>query len=375
MALTSFLALTRALPQRSRGGRQGGGRSQQQQTTAFQQAAQIPQGISQAQDGSTILDDTVMVNDLPIRYKISAPADQFLAASGVPGAAAISANGTMGVNVLLHGDGGQSFFDFPNQNVQANTMGVALLAPDENLFWGGGSGLDRTDGVAHAQAVSDFITTEMPKIVAMDASAVVFTGVSGGSLLMSGFFIPAQMQNFPNSAVELNCGAMPPQVQFQNAATVMRQTRIHYQSTSGELASLQDAIPQAILAYEQLAGNAGLSAAQVSELQTVDNTPSGGHCEFDGQDFVSGVQTMLTSYSNVMQGGDGTVAGIGAPSNGVVTTGVVGNENLQFVAGRKREAKAESMLQMRWAQAEVVEEKEFQLLKCDRSSCGEEPRR
>jgi len=32
-------------------------------------------------------------------------------------------------------------------------MGVALLAPDANLFWDG-EGLDRTDGVAHAQAVS-----------------------------------------------------------------------------------------------------------------------------------------------------------------------------------------------------------------------------
>ncbi|KAF2848525.1 hypothetical protein T440DRAFT_167282 [Plenodomus tracheiphilus IPT5] len=379
IAFTSLLALTSALPQRNRGGRQGGGRqgggqTQQQQATAFQQAAQVPQGVSQAQDGSTILDDTVMVNNLPIRFKISAPADQFLTTSGVPGAAATSANGTMGANVLLHGDGGQSFFDFPNQNIQANTMGVVLLAPDENLFWGGGSGLDRTDGVAHAQAVSDFITTEMPKIVAMDASAVVFTGVSGGSLLMSGFFIPAQMQNFPNSAVELNCGAMPPQVQFADAATVMTQTKIHYQSTTGELALLQDAIPQAIVAYEQLAADAGLSAAQVNQLQTVDNSPNGGHCEFDGKDFVSGVQTMLTSYSNVMQGGDGTVAGLGAPSNGVVTTGVVGNENLQFVAGRKRNAASKSMLQMRWAQAEVVEDTDFQLLECDRASCGDEPR-
>lgn len=312
-------------------------------------------------------------SDLPIRFKISAPADQFLTTSGVPGAAATSANGTMGANVLLHGDGGQSFFDFPNQNVQANTMGVALLAPDDNLFWGGGSGLDRTDGVAHAQAVSDFITTEMPKIVAMDASAVVFTGVSGGSLLMSGFFIPAQMQNFPNSAVELNCGAMPPQVQFQDAATVMSQTRIHYQSTTGELTLLQDAIPQAITAYEQLAADAGLSTAQINNLQTVDNTPTGGHCEFDGQDFVSGVQTMLTSYSNVMQGGDGTVDGIGAPSNGLVTTGVVGNENLQFVGARKRAADAVSMLQIRWAQVEVVEEDAYQLLECDRFTCGNEP--
>ncbi|KAK7180513.1 hypothetical protein DPSP01_006105 [Paraphaeosphaeria sporulosa] len=370
-AFASLVALAACAPQR--GGRQ--------RATAQQQAAQIPQGISQATDGSMILDATVNINQLPIRFKIAAPADQFTAASGVPGAAAASgANGTMGVNVLLHGDGGQSFFDFPNQNLQANTMGVALLAPNANLFWGGGSGLDRTDGVAHAQAVSDFVTKAMPQLVAFDAANVKFTGVSGGSLLMSGFFIPAQMQNFANSAVELNCGAMPPQVNFANAAAVMSTLRIHYQSTQSELTLLQDAIPQAVVAYEQLAANAGLGAAQINALQTVDNTPAGGHCEFDGKDFVSGVQTMLTSFSNVVQGGDGVVAGLGAPSNGNVLTGVVGNEKLQFAAGRRKRG-VESMVVKRWAEAlvpkprrrrqdVVVEEEGVAMLACDRMRCN-----
>lgn len=261
------------------------------------------------------------------------------------------------MNVLLHGDGGQSFFDFPNQNIQANTMGVALLAPDPNLFWGGGSGLQRTDGVAHAQAVNDFVQVMMPQLVAFDANNVKFTGVSGGSLLMSGFFIPAQMQNFANSAVELNCGAMPPQVDFQNQAAVMSTLRIHYQSTQSELQLLQGSIPQAVTSYEQLAAQSGLSANQINALQTVDNTPQGGHCEFDGQDFVSGVQTMLTSYSNVVQGGNGVVQGLGAPSNGNVLTGVVGNENLQFVGGRKRSAEADEMVVKRWTE-NLAERKE-----------------
>lgn len=65
--------------------------------TAQQQAAKIPGGISQAADGSMILDATVSVNSLPIRFKIAAPAEQFTAASKVPGAAAAGgANGTMG---------------------------------------------------------------------------------------------------------------------------------------------------------------------------------------------------------------------------------------------------------------------------------------
>ncbi|KAJ4357112.1 hypothetical protein N0V95_002768 [Ascochyta clinopodiicola] len=362
LAALSLLALASAAPspQKNKGGGGGG-----QKQTAQQKAAKVPMGITQAQDGSMILDDMVMVNGLPIRFKIAAPADQFLPASGVPGAAATSGNGTMGANVLLHGDGGQSFFDMPNQNVQANTMGVALLAPDPNLFWGGGSGLQRTDGVAHAQAVNDWIQNEMPQRVAVNMSAMVFTGVSGGSLLMSGFFIPAQMQNYAPSAVELNCGGMPPQVAVQNAAAVAS-TRVHFQSTQSELQLLQGSIPQAVSAYEQLATDQGMTPAQINALQTVDNTPQGGHCAFDGQDFVSGVQTMLTSYSNVVQGGNGVVTGIGAPSTGQVTTGVVGNENLQFTGGRKRET--ESMVVARWAQDVVVEE-DVALLACDRTSC------
>jgi hypothetical protein len=61
IALSSVLAITSAFPQRNRNGngRNGGGRTQQ--ATAQQQAGQVPQGISTAQDGSTILDDTVMV--------------------------------------------------------------------------------------------------------------------------------------------------------------------------------------------------------------------------------------------------------------------------------------------------------------------------
>jgi hypothetical protein len=186
-------------------------------------------------------------------------------------------------------------------------------------------------------------------------------------LMMSGFFIPAQMQNYPNSAVELNCGALEPQVAFVDAATVMTQTRIHYQSTQGELQSLQGSIPQAVVAYEQLAAAQGLTADQINTLQTVDNTPVGGHCAFDGQDFVSGVQTMLTSYSNVVQGGDGLVAGIGAPSDGKVTTGVVGNENLQFAAVQQRGL--EDMVVKRWAQDIVEEDGDMTMLACDRISC------
>lgn len=262
---------------------------------------------------------------------MSGPADQFTTASGVDGATqAANASGSLGINVLLHGDGGQSFFDFPNQAVQNNLAGVAVLAPDPNLFWGGGSGLERTDGVAHAQAVNDLVQTVLPQMMAFNASNVFYTGVSGGSLMLSGFFVPAHMTNFQGNGVLLNCGGLAPQVDFVDAAAVVASTRIHFQSTQQELSILQQSIPQSVAAYEQAASDAGLSADQIGALQTVDNAPNGGHCEFDEKDFVTGVQLMADSFSDVMlAGGNGQVAG-----KNVLNT-VVGNEQLQFSAAAR----------------------------------------
>ncbi|KAF2197504.1 hypothetical protein GQ43DRAFT_466362 [Delitschia confertaspora ATCC 74209] len=329
LPILSLLNLATALPQRNQGSsnRNGGNRNgATQRATAQQQAAQIPQGVSTAVDGSTILDDTVTVNGLPLRFRISAPSSQFLSDSGVPGASADSSNGTFGINILLHGDGGQSFFDFPNQAVSSNLLGIALLAPDPNLFWGGGSGLQRTDGVAHSQAVADFINDALPKLVSFDRRKVFFTGVSGGSLMLSGFFIPSQMSQFENAGVMLNCGGLVPQVDFVDEETVLRGTRIHWQSTQSELVSLQRSIPQAVAAYEKSAAQVGLGLDEINGLQTVDNSPAGGHCEFDGQGFSSGIQVMADAFADVMLGGgSGEVVGIGN-----VLNGVVGNERLRF---------------------------------------------
>jgi hypothetical protein len=155
-------------------------------------------------------------------------------------------------------------------------MGVVVLAPNANRFWGGGSGLDRTDGVAHAAAVNSLIQNQLAQDVAFDPTQVFFTGVSGGSLLLSGFFIPAFMASY-QSGVLLNCGGLVPQVDVVDGAAMIANTKIHFQSTQSDLAELQPAIPAAIKAYEQLATDAGLSATQIGALQTVDNTPDGGH--------------------------------------------------------------------------------------------------
>ncbi|KAK2032949.1 hypothetical protein LX32DRAFT_649668 [Colletotrichum zoysiae] len=322
----SLLSVVQGAPQNRNG--KGNGRANRQ--TAQQQTAQVLQGISQATDGSMILDMTANVNGLDLRFKISGPADQFTAASGVPGAAAqAGTQGPLGINVLLHGDGGQSFFDMPNQGVQQNLAGVAILAPDPNLFWGGGQGLQRTDGVAHSQAVNDLIQKTLPQVMAFNQSNVFFTGVSGGSLMLSGFFMPAHIQNFAGNGVMLNCGGLPPQVDVVDAQAVAG-TRIHFQSTLQELSSLQKAIPASIKAYEKIATGAGLSADQVNAKQTVNNAPNGGHCAFDEKGFVSGIQLIANNYATIMQGGNGEVQGIGN-----VLTGVTGNENLQFTGSSR----------------------------------------
>ncbi|KAM7222578.1 hypothetical protein V8F06_002072 [Rhypophila decipiens] len=310
-------------------GNRGGGNTNRNGNEAQQGAR-----LSQATDGSTILDATANLNGVPLRFKISAPASQFTANANVPGGNQDpGSQGQLGINVLLHGDGGQSFFDFPNQAVQGNLMGVVLLAPSENLLWGQRtgppSGLSRVDGAADAQLVNDFIQTVLPQVVAFDQSNVFFTGVSGGSLLLSGFFMPAHLANFPNTGVLLMCGALEPQVDVVNASGFITNSKIHFQSTKGELESLQGAIPASIIAYELLAVDAGLGANQIGQLQTVDNTPNGGHCEFDGAGFVSGIQLISDNFANIMQqGGDGVVQGI---ETATVLNSVVGNENLQFV--------------------------------------------
>lgn len=79
------------------------------------------------------------------------------------------------------------------------------------------------------------------------------------------------------TGVLLNCGALPPQVPFQDAAATISATTIHFQSTQRELALVQQNLPPAITAYEDLATQAGLSAAQINALQTVNNSPDGGH--------------------------------------------------------------------------------------------------
>ncbi|SZF01874.1 unnamed protein product [Blumeria hordei] len=323
-SLVFLICIANPICARPKGGQDSNGGKGQ--TTS--NAASTGASLGQATDGSVILDKTVQINGLPIRYRISAPADQFTAASGVPGAKADAGQaGGNGLNVLLHGDGGTSFFDFPNQAVQDGLMGVVVLAPNNKRFWGGGSGLQRTDGVEHAAAVNSLIQKQLAQDVAFDPSRVFFTGVSGGSLLLSGFFVPTFGASYKTGVV-LNCGALTPQVNVVDSSTLVSKMKIHFQSTQDELASLQGELPRAVAAYESLATDAGLSADQIGALQTVDNSPNGGgHCGFDGKDFVSGVQLISSNYANIISDNpSGKVPGIKQS----VLKSVVGNEKISF---------------------------------------------
>ncbi|KAJ7057817.1 hypothetical protein C8F01DRAFT_1256433 [Mycena amicta] len=271
--------------------------------------------VSKAKDGSTIIDDTVQINNAPI----SAPASELVNGGNNNG------NGKLGINVLFHGDGGQSFIDFPNQGVNAGLMGVALLAPDSNLRWGGedpkdNTGLVRPDGPAHSAAVNQFLTKTLPTIVNFDKSKIFLEGVSGGSLLLSGFMIPTFGASLAVPGAVLGCGGLEPQVKVQGDISKLR---LHFQSTTDDLASLKQSIPLSIKAYEKLIpGNAG----NVS-LVTADASPQGGHCEFDEKAFVSGIQLMTDNYDRILSGAS------------KVAHSVLGNENI-YDAGQIKAAAA-----------------------------------
>ncbi|KAJ7596291.1 hypothetical protein C8J56DRAFT_917030 [Mycena floridula] len=283
-------------------------RKTRKQTKTGSSSANALPATSTATDGSTIIEDQVVINGLNMRFKVSAPATELVASAG-------QAAGTLGINVLFHGDGGQSFVDFPNQGVNNNLMGVALLAPDADFKWGGSdpqdaTGLVRPDGAAHSAAVNQLLTQVLPTMVNFDPSQIFLEGVSGGSLLLSGFMIPQFAASLAVPGAVLGCGGLTPQVAVQGDISALR---LHFQSTTDDLAALQTSIPQAITSYEKLITD--------TTLLTADASPVGGHCEFDQKDFVTGVQLLSDNFSAILAG-TGTLNGV------AVANSVVGKEDL-----------------------------------------------
>ncbi|CAH7688171.1 hypothetical protein BY996DRAFT_4578472 [Phakopsora pachyrhizi] len=277
--------------------------------------AQTRGALGKATDGSQIVAMTADIDTFALQFKISAPQDSLLPAAKngaviQPSTTAPTSNGVNGANVLLHGDGGQTFFDFSNQAVQNNLMGVVVLAPNDKMFWGGGAGSLRTDGALHSTLVNKLITQVLPQVMNMDPKKVFFTGVSGGSLTLSGFFMPMFAENYNTGAI-MSCGGLSPQVKpSENFGKTLGTMKIHFQTTTQELTSLQSTIPGAITTYADAAKAAGVDDKTLGTKLTADSTPTGSHCAFDGRGFVSGVQRMSDTYGSIIFG-DGNAKGIG----------------------------------------------------------------
>lgn len=219
--------------------------------------------------------------------------------------------GNEGLNVLLHGDGGNVFFKMPNAvTQQTNLIGVSLLAPNQPMKWGGENrnGMQRPDGPQHAQLVADFIQQTLPQMgVKFDPNQVFFTGVSGGSLTLTSAVMPLFGDKF-NAGMLILCGGLPPQANLvpQGLQASKIPQRVHFQTTTNELAQLKQSIPAAIQNFASVAGS--------SAKFTADGSPNGGHCAFDGKDFFSGVQLMVDNFANIMLKNQG-VPGVTAGSN------------------------------------------------------------
>ncbi|ORY82058.1 hypothetical protein BCR37DRAFT_29149 [Protomyces lactucae-debilis] len=260
-----------------------------------------PRPGATAPDGSLIIDNTVLVDGLRLRYKLSVPPSLL-----VGGASADPAARPLGLNVLLHGDGGASFEDFPHAGVRAGLLGCVVLAPNDALLWGGQStrATQRPDGVAHAAAVNTLIRSVLPNIARFDPEQVWFTGVSGGSLLLSGFFAPAFMAAYKTGIMFLCGGLAPPARRVTSTldTATLSKIRLHWQSSQNELVSLKTQIPGAIRFFEDAARTAGVDQGVLDKLQTVDATPTGSHCAFDNRGFNSGIAKMMEeeTWSRIM---------------------------------------------------------------------------
>ncbi|TPX78158.1 hypothetical protein CcCBS67573_g00590 [Chytriomyces confervae] len=208
----------------------------------------------------------------------------------------------MGLNVLLHGDGGQSFFAMPNAKLDSNLIGVTVLAPNAPMKWGG-LGNNRPDGPQHATLVKDLVKSVLPQMMpGFNQSRVYFTGVSGGSLTLTSAMIPLYGSMFQSGWL-IMCGGLPSPNGIP-ASAIGPNTRIHVQTTINELAFLKQSIPPALADLNQaIAKVPGITPQQAATQFTFDGTPNGGHCAFDGQGFSSGIQAVVSQFTALMLNG------------------------------------------------------------------------
>ncbi len=204
-------------------------------------------------------------------YKINAPADV--------------GQKVYGLHVHLHGDGGGGYRDFPNKDLRYDLIGVTVKAPNTNLQWG------RVQGRAHALYVNELIQKELLKKYNVNLDRIYFSGVSGGAYFLMGSFLPEFGQNY-NSAAFIMCGSEPPRVAFTDA-TMLKKFRIHIEVTAGERQDILSSVQNTVTAYKNAMTAAGIAADQQAKLQTLNIQGPGGHCEFDGVSYTTGIQQAI----------------------------------------------------------------------------------
>lgn len=203
-------------------------------------------------------------------YKINAPADPKV---------------VQGLHIHLHGDGGGGYVDFPNKELRYDLISVTVKAPNANLTWG------RAQGRQHAFYLNDLIQNELLKKYDIDPSKIFFSTVSGGSYFLTGSFVP-EFGQFYKSAALVMCGGEAPRVAFTDPK-VLGQFRLHWEVTAGERADISTSVQASVAAYKNASASAGVAAGDQTKLQTLSVEGAGGHCEFDGVSYTSGIQQMI----------------------------------------------------------------------------------
>lgn len=212
-------------------------------------------------------------------YKINAPAD--------------IGQKVYGLHIHLHGDGGGGYRDFPNKDARYDLIGVTVKAPNTNLQWG------RAQGRAHALYVNELIQKELIKKYNVNLDRIYFSGVSGGAYFLMGSFLPEFGQLY-NSAALVLCGGEPPRVAFADPK-MLSKFRIHIEVTAGERQDILGSVQSTVTAYKNAMTTAGIAADQQAKIQTLNIQGPGGHCEFDGVSYTTGIQQAIdTKFKMVL---------------------------------------------------------------------------
>ncbi|MFK7872666.1 MAG: hypothetical protein AB8C84_05770 [Oligoflexales bacterium] len=210
-------------------------------------------------------------NNLSSTYKINAPEDV--------------SQKVYGLHIHLHGDGGGGYTDFPNVETRYNLIGVTVRSPNQGTSW-------NRDGQNFALYVDELIQNELLKKYNIDLDRIYFSTVSGGSYFMTGAFIPLYGAKYKTGGAFMMCGGRAPQFDFSSpdGESFLKTYRLHWESTNEVgRADIRSSVEASVAAYQQALGALGA----VENPQTNQIKDDFGHCEFDGQNYTSGIQLAI----------------------------------------------------------------------------------